>query len=625
MDFLKNLFSGSKQSTPKSTDFNSFMSNYTQPTTNYNKVGNQPVVSNAPNISTQTGPKYISPTASSSPVNLPTIKRQPVSTTIPASSLSTETTPIPDFSFAPTTSNVMDTLPVFGSEDTEQKATSSKPKTLQESVQERLATQLSGGSAIDTSAIREQLQIDQKRKRSKDLENAILQKQQQVQKQVEALEKNPEGVFGGALNAQINKLSREASRELADLSIAYKIANDDYQGVQSTLQAYEKDLKDQRDYELQVMNQAMDFLQNDLSESEKMQIQQNFKLQEIDYENQFKELASSQEIAQQQAQAQPWVTAISNGTTQLKDVPKELQTSVVSLMNQSGVVDPTTKAKTQSDLSLADNLFELINDPALGASTGFLGSRLPSLKTLTGATTDFKRAFEQVKGALTVGNLGLMSGVLSETDIKILADEATKLNLDLSKDEFIKEAKNLHSLYVSKIIEKPFVDVQTKKQVLTDKILLDDPNKSDEEVAEEVNTLIKAYLPQTSFNSAGNASASVQIPQSSRLAYVNNNPANLRFAGQSGATEGEGGFARFNSPQEGYNALLRQIELDKSRNLSVSKFINKFAPPTENDTNSYINFVVNSLGVSPTTNISQIPTPQLAKVMALKESSTKIA
>ena len=53
------------------------------------------------------------------------------------------------------------------------------------------------------------------------------------------------------------------------------------------------------------------------------------------------------------------------------------------------------------------------------------------------------------------------------------------------------------------------------------------------------------------------------------LAGKNNNPGNLRFVGQKGATQGAGGFARFSSPAAGYQALKAQIDLDKSRSGNV--------------------------------------------------------
>jgi len=108
-------------------------------------------------------------------------------------------------------------------------------------------------------------------------------------------------------------------------------------------------------------------------------------------------------------------------------------------------------------------------------------------------------------------------------------------------------------------------------------------------------------------------------------AYVNNNPGNLRFAGQSGATQGEGGFARFSSPEEGVKALQRQIELDASRGLTLGQFINKYAPPSENDTTKYIQDVIAMTGVNPLTPISAIDVKKLTQAIAQKESGTNIA
>ena len=116
----------------------------------------------------------------------------------------------------------------------------------------------------------------------------------------------------------------------------------------------------------------------------------------------------------------------------------------------------------------------------------------------------------------------------------------------------------------------------------------------------------------------------IEIPRSSNLSFVNNNPANLRFAGQVGASKGQGGFAKFNSPQEGLNALIDQIRLDAGRGHTLSSFINKFAPPTENDTKLYIKQAIQALGYSADTPIKSIPADKLAKFMAMKESSTKI-
>lgn len=128
-----------------------------------------------------------------------------------------------------------------------------------------------------------------------------------------------------------------------------------------------------------------------------------------------------------------------------------------------------------------------------------------------------------------------------------------------------------------------------------------------------------------SFNKVGNTTASIQIPKESRLAYVNNNPGNLKYVGQQGAHAGEAGFAKFSTPEAGFQALTKQVQLDQSRGLTLEKFIHKYAPPLENDTKQYIAQAMDALGVDSQTPISKVSPIALAKFIAKKESSTKIS
>lgn len=85
---------------------------------------------------------------------------------------------------------------------------------------------------------------------------------------------------------------------------------------------------------------------------------------------------------------------------------------------------------------------------------------------------------------------------------------------------------------------------------------------------------------------------------SNSVATRNNNPGNLKYAGQVGAIDRDSkGYAIFTSPDAGMNALQRQIELDASRDLSIREFINKYAPSSENNTSGYLAFVTEGLGV----------------------------
>jgi hypothetical protein len=100
----------------------------------------------------------------------------------------------------------------------------------------------------------------------------------------------------------------------------------------------------------------------------------------------------------------------------------------------------------------------------------------------------------------------------------------------------------------------------------------------------------------------------------------NNNPLNLRFAGQTEANGGDDvGFAVFPNPEAGWRAAHAQINLDQGRMLSLKQFIFKFAPPNENDSLAYLAFVREKLGVPDYCPLVDISVFALAGVMAAME------
>jgi hypothetical protein len=85
---------------------------------------------------------------------------------------------------------------------------------------------------------------------------------------------------------------------------------------------------------------------------------------------------------------------------------------------------------------------------------------------------------------------------------------------------------------------------------------------------------------------------------------VNNNPGNIRpdkaYTWQ-GSTGEAGGFVQFSSPEAGIRALtLNLLSYDQQGINTVQGIINRWAPPSENKTGSYVNQVAKDLGVKPT-------------------------
>lgn len=89
-------------------------------------------------------------------------------------------------------------------------------------------------------------------------------------------------------------------------------------------------------------------------------------------------------------------------------------------------------------------------------------------------------------------------------------------------------------------------------------------------------------------------------PASMPIGLRNNNPLNLRFAGQDGAEPGEGGFARFPTVEAGLSAAQRQLGLYASRGVNTLRgAISRWAPPSENNTDAYVTRVAQATGIDP--------------------------
>lgn len=91
------------------------------------------------------------------------------------------------------------------------------------------------------------------------------------------------------------------------------------------------------------------------------------------------------------------------------------------------------------------------------------------------------------------------------------------------------------------------------------------------------------------------------------VAYRNNNPGNLLFVGQAGATLGDRGFARFSSYDAGFDALQNQIQLYAGRGLTIDQMMGIYAPASDgNNPAAYARRIAAALGVGVDTPLSAL-------------------
>lgn len=321
----------------------------------------------------------------------------------------------------------------------------------------------------------------------------------------------------------------------------------------------------------------------------------------------------------------------------------DYQSLLVALKQQAlkgmPAADKTEVIKADKQILSADRMSNALQAyVAAGGDMNFLKGKSDDIATYFGKLAvdpkykslgvELKSAFQQYRVDMT----GAAFGAAESADYaSVVPTKDKELDLNLAtlnglKNYMTGKVDDAYTIAlgegyqnVKSLAQEKSLDVQAAQ------VINPDTNKPYTQQEIDAYKASKGIGGNQSFSKVGNTTASVTIPKTSNLAYVNNNPGNLRFAGQTGATQGQGGFAKFSSPEEGVKALNNQIALDASRGHTLASFINKFAPPTENNTAQYISQAIANLGVTKDTPLSKIPTDKLVKFIALKESSTKIS
>jgi hypothetical protein len=81
-----------------------------------------------------------------------------------------------------------------------------------------------------------------------------------------------------------------------------------------------------------------------------------------------------------------------------------------------------------------------------------------------------------------------------------------------------------------------------------------------------------------------------------------NNPGDLRHSPHSAHAPGDpDGIGQIDNVADGWSDLERQLQLYADRGLTLEQAIYEFAPPNENNSAQYLDFVCNGLGCTPDT------------------------
>lgn len=317
-------------------------------------------------------------------------------------------------------------------------------------------------------------------------------------------------------------------------------------------------------------------------------------------------------------------------------------------------IDPQVTMTLQENADLAKELLGLNYE----SITGIRGikTRIPGFG---GEFTKAKAVAQNLVDKISLENRSQLKGQgqISDFEGRMLANASSLLSsakkedgtYELSNQDFATAVEDIRRAFLSAKNYQLYshgepIDLESFLQGADDATLERSANilESNPEISDD--ELLIQLIPKEwnlgftqSFNNVGGDTnqATGFVPQNIKigagLAVVNNNPGNLRFIGQRGATQGKGGFAKFSSPQAGYQALIDDLNAKKAPggNLgpqsTLQELVFVYAPPSENASQQYVEQIAKMLGVSANTPIGQIDTFKLAKAIAKKESSTTIS
>jgi hypothetical protein len=129
------------------------------------------------------------------------------------------------------------------------------------------------GQAAAEAKIQKEEQLAEKKQRAVAISNELDQLDKSFQDQVNEIKENTQGKLASGIQQEIAVAQDRYENRRANISLAYKVAYGDYQGAQDIVTQKVNALKDQNTQSIQAYKLFADSINDDLTESEKLQVQ----------------------------------------------------------------------------------------------------------------------------------------------------------------------------------------------------------------------------------------------------------------------------------------------------------------------------------------------------------------
>lgn len=138
------------------------------------------------------------------------------------------------------------------------------------------------GQASQEAQFAKEEDLYKKKEAARVLDNQMDQMDKEYRDEIAAIKLNPEGKFGGALQADINKATDRYQNNRANVALSYKVAAGDYNDAAQIVNDKVTSLRNQNAQQLQAYQLTADAIYNDLTESEKLIVSSNLQKKQDD-------------------------------------------------------------------------------------------------------------------------------------------------------------------------------------------------------------------------------------------------------------------------------------------------------------------------------------------------------
>lgn len=260
---------------------------------------------------------------------------KPVNPTIGAKQLNTQVTPINIVNAKPETqlASLQGTMTEMANQNANQYMTNEQLQAKRDEASKSLTTLVDTalgrtGKAETRANEYATTGVDTLNSELKDINNKIIQEQVANRRQIEELQRNnPQGLFGGALNAEINRLNRESLSKQADLAVIQMAKQGQYDSAKEIADRAIAVKLEKQGNELEVRKLQYQELKDQLTKDEQRQFESITKQKDREYEQKKADLKSISDLS---------INALENGAPPSLVVKMRASTTVEEAIRIGG-------------------------------------------------------------------------------------------------------------------------------------------------------------------------------------------------------------------------------------------------------------------------------------------------